>query len=479
MRKAAKQLAVCAVIIAVLCAVSRFAFFRDLSVYIHLGYGENHPRVTAVSSDPSVMTAGETEYVGSYAKVTVRGVSRGAADLLVLDEAGEQISFRPMKVGLLNSVYDEATGNYTGDSTVICGVAAFWLLMSAVMVWHFLRKKGSEFYDYSTIYYAGFSIFALASGAILAVIAADRIINPEDFSMLSAYIMISGAATTFMNLTAPALVFFALMMAVSNIVLLRHSGMNPKNMLGILVSLVLIGGEALGLYLYNQDFAGSEWEFRMRITLENTYSTVFVYCQCMLTGAVISALLAAKRRPAPDRDFIIIHGCWFRKDGTLPPLLRSRADAALNFWKQQKQATGKEAVFIPSGGQGPDETMPEAEAIRRYLISQGVEERLILPETESATTLENMRCSREIILQANPEGKTAFATSSYHVFRSGVWARQAGLEAEGIGARTKWWFWPNAFMRETAGLLLKRWKQELLFLLLLTAFFTALSVVLW
>ena len=76
------------------------------------------------------------------------------------------------------------------------------------------------------------------------------------------------------------------------------------------------------------------------------------------------------------------------------------------------------------------------------------------------------------------DGKIVFTTSSYHVFRSGLWARQAGLSAEGLGSRTKWWFWPNAFMRETAGLLQKRWKQELLFLLLLIVFFGILSMIL-
>ena len=69
-----------------------------------------------------------------------------------------------------------------------------------------------------------------------------------------------------------------------------------------------------------------------------------------------------------------------------------------------------------------------------------------------------------------------FSTTGYHVFRSGVWAGQAGLPAEGIGSPTKWWFWPNAFMRETLGLLQKRWKQELLFLLLLIGFFALLSL---
>ena len=198
----------------------------------------------------------------------------------------------------------------------------------------------------------------------------------------------------------------------------------------------------------------------------------------MLTGSVICGVVAARRRPAPDKDYIIILGCWFRPDSTLPPLLRGRVDKALGFWQTQKEKNGKEARFIPSGGQGCNEPMPEGEAIRRYLLDQGIEDRLILPEDQSASTYENMANSRKIILDTGPEGKTVFATSSYHVFRSGLWARQAGLSAEGLGSRTKWWFWPNAFMRETAGLLQKRWKQELLFLILLIVFFGILSVVL-
>ena len=123
--------------------------------------------------------------------------------------------------------------------------------------------------------------------------------------------------------------------------------------------------------------------------------------------------------------------------------------------------------------------MPEAEAIRQYLLSKGIEDRLILPEDRSRNTYENMDFSRRIIEEENPESQVVFATSSYHVFRSGLCARQAGLTAEGIGSKTKWWFWPNAFMRETVGLMQKRWKQELLFLVTLIAFFGTLSMVLW
>ena len=123
-----------------------------------------------------------------------------------------------------------------------------------------------------------------------------------------------------------------------------------------------------------------------------------------------------------------------------------------------------------------DEPIPEAEAMRRYLLKQGIPEERILPEPRAENTFQNMAFSREIIQQVNPLGKPLFVTTNYHVFRSGVWAAEAGIPSEGIGSRTVWWFWPNAFMRETVGLLLNRWWQELLFLLMLIAFLILLSL---
>ncbi len=69
-------------------------------------------------------------------------------------------------------------------------------------------------------------------------------------------------------------------------------------------------------------------------------------------------------------------------------------------------------------------------------------------------------------------------TTNYHVFRSGVWASLAKLPAEGVGSRTKWWYWPNAFMRECVGLLKNRVRQELLMMMATIAFFGLLSMAL-
>ena len=476
MRKAAKQIVICAALLAVLCVLGRFAVFNRFILYIPLGDGAGEETAEVIVDRPEVLRTGETEIRDGYMRIPVYPLRPGETDVRLTSREG---ALWPLRVDRFLSVYNESNDNFTGDTGLLICVTMFWLLVSAIMVWHFLRAKGTAFYDHGTIYYAGFSLFALASGIMMLEITAAHMAHPETYHMLAAFHTISGAGTRYMELTGPLMLLFAGTMAVSNIALLRHERPRPQNFLGLLISLLLVAGEAVEIYLYTQDLMGSEWEIMIHDTVQNTYAAAFIYCQCMLTGAVICGLLAARHRPAADKDFIIILGCWFREDGSLPPLLRGRADKALEFWHRQKNETGKEAFFIPSGGQGSNEPMPEAEAIRQYLLSKGIEDRLILPEDRSRNTYENMANSGRIIREKKPGGKTVFSTTGYHVFRGGLWARRAGLSAEGIGSRTKWWFWPNAFMRETAGLLQKRWRQELLFLFLMAVFFGVLSVVLW
>ena len=473
MRKAAKQILICAAGLILFCVVCRFTLFNRFSVYIPL---TDVPEASAAEADnrPQVRFAGIRVKNGAY-EIPVFVEGPGRAEIKVGKEGTEHV----LEVDRLNTVYDRTTGNFTGDAAVLIAVTVFWLLVSAIMVWHFTRAKGPAFYDYGTIYYAGFSIFALATALVLLNVTVSHLVHPESYSMYSAYSAISGASIRYMQLTTPLMLVFAGAMAVSNIVLLRHERPRPQNYLALLVAGLLVLGEAVGWFLFSRDFSGPETGNRVAAILVNTYATVFVYFQCMLTGAVICGVMAARHTPSLDKDFVIILGCWFRKDGTLPPLLRSRTDKALSFWRQQKESAGREACFIPSGGQGKNETMPEAEAMSRYLLEQGVCGDVILPEKESKNTYQNMVFSDRIIRDTNPAGKAVFATSNYHVFRSGVLARQAGLSYEGIGAKTKWWFWPNAFMRETAGLLQKRWKQELLFLVVLVAYFGLLSMILW
>ena len=478
MRKAIKQIAVCALALVLFCVVCRLTVFRTYVAHIPIrGHAPGELQIT-MEPDPGRVRLGDVTWHGEYGSVPVHPDRPGNVDLVLTDQAGEDVAIHLLRVGALGTVYDWQTGGFTGDTGVLIAVTLFWLAVSAIMLWHYFQAKGPAYYAYSTIYFAGFSLFSLVTGLVLLQVTVSHILQPMDFSMLSAYSVINGASAQFMLLTMPLMVVFAIAMAISNVALLRHERARLQNVLGLGVSLLLIVGEAVGFLLLSRNFSGSEWEGRVQSTVENVYATVFVYFECMLVGSVICGVRAARRQPAPDKDFIIILGCWFRRDGTLPPLLRGRVDRAIAFWKAQRDSTGKTALLIPSGGQGPGETMPEAEAMRRYLVDQGIPEAVIRPETRSRNTYQNMAFSKEIVDGIDDRGKTLFATTNYHVFRSGLWTNQAGLPAEGIGGKTKWWFWPNAFMRECAGLLQKRWKQELLFLLALIVFFGVLSLVL-
>jgi uncharacterized SAM-binding protein YcdF (DUF218 family) len=157
------------------------------------------------------------------------------------------------------------------------------------------------------------------------------------------------------------------------------------------------------------------------------------------------------------------------------PLLRGRIDRALQFSARQKEKTGREAVFIPSGGQGKNECISEGRSIADYLAAHGVPESRMLVEDQSVNTLENMRFSKQIIDEKNPKAKVAFSTTNYHVFRSGILAQSVGLDAQGMGSPTKWYFWPNAFIREFIGLLVTEKKAMIILLTEMVAFFTLLT----
>ena len=166
-------------------------------------------------------------------------------------------------------------------------------------------------------------------------------------------------------------------------------------------------------------------------------------------------------------DYIIIHGAGL--DGPRPtPLLAGRIDKALELWNKQHQH-GK---FVVSGGQGADEVVSEAQAMRDYLLEKDVPLDAILMEDKSTTTWENLKYSIGIInndwtaaagaISADASAfssssaastisadfTTAVVTSDFHVFRCAEYAHNLVLKADGIGSHTKGWYWPTAFIRE-------------------------------
>ena len=427
--------------------------------------------------DTGTLYFDEPKMADGHIRVQMKPGQRGEVWSQLKDGSGQPLSYGSYHVGAFGTIYDYSTGGFTQDSVVLAVLSAFFLVESLLLFLAFRRAKGASFYAYSTIHTVGFSLFMLLTGITVLSGTVRHLTDPVRYPMMYVYEQVISASYHFIRMTFPFILLFAASMTVSNIALLQHERRRLRNVLGILISIFMAAGAVLALWMYNLNFSGSESEYWVRMMIMTVYATVYVYFECMLTGAVICGVIAAKHIPEGDCGYIIILGCGFRKDGSLPPLLKGRVDRAVSFWKEQKEK-GVNAVLIPSGGQGRDETMAEAEAMRRYLAAQNIPQENILVENKSANTYQNMEFSRKLIEEHGLKAKVVFSTTNYHVFRSGVWASLAGLQAEGIGSPTKWWFWPNAFMRECVGLLVNRWKQELVLLLLMNALFGVLAIML-
>ena len=159
----------------------------------------------------------------------------------------------------------------------------------------------------------------------------------------------------------------------------------------------------------------------------------FALQYCVTAAAVLLALmliflmLAGYTGGATGSEqAIIVLGAGL--DGDQPNgTLRARLDRAAEFAEAHPQTP-----IVVSGGQGDDEILPEAEAMKNYLVSQkGIDEGRILTESRSTITEENFAFSLALLESVGLTADTpvAYVTSDYHCYRAGLYAKLAGLTA--------------------------------------------------
>lgn len=238
------------------------------------------------------------------------------------------------------------------------------------------------------------------------------------------------------------LIFF-----IEGIKLIRHEGLRSKNLLTILFSVLLY------LYLTVWPMIGQLEKGKFGTRLYMLISLLAVYVLTLLAVYLLSAALnlihLKKRRGA---DYIVVLGAGLI-GGEVTPLLAARINRAIELSEYNA-----DAVLIMSGGQGPDEDIAEGEAMAEYAEQKGVDAEKIIVEGRSASTGENLLFSRECMEKDRP--KVIVVTTTYHVFRALLLAKQQGLRCVGFGAKTKWYFTLNALIREFAGYLHLTWKRH-------------------
>jgi len=430
---------------------------------------------TVTTADENIVKVVSTECKDGMMNVLLKAVGKGSTQAHVNWEPvdNDEMSIYNLDTTLhvtpFGGVRDSVSGVFTGWKAVPVGLMLVFFAASLSLFSAFNRRRKTQLFSYITVMCAGLGLFTLVLSIFALSFAIEGIFTPN-MTLWLMYLRLVTACQNFVTWTAPFVVLFAAALLISNIVLLKKEGFALSNLLGLGAALLAFAGVAGGIILFY-----SRRSFSMRNAVCNTYAALFCYFECMLFSVMLSALIAAKHLPDFDKDFIVILGCRIRPDGSLYPMIRARVDRAMEFAKMQEDATGKLATFLPSGGKGSDECMAEAEGMAKYLRQNGIDDERIVIEKQSTTTWENMVMSKAIVDHHKPSAKVAFSTNNYHVFRSGMLARQAGWEIDGMGSETKWYFWPNAFTREIIGLLATKVWVHLGIMAMLAVAFTAMT----
>ena len=139
-------------------------------------------------------------------------------------------------------------------------------------------------------------------------------------------------------------------------------------------------------------------------------------------------MINSQLKSPENAQAIVVLGC--KVNGEVPSrMLARRLDSAYDFLKEND-----DVICIVSGGQGNDEKITEALAMKNYLVEKGINPDKIIMEDKSSNTYENMKFSAEI-LKTYGINKIAIVTDGFHQYRAGLIAKKYGLSPSAINAK--------------------------------------------
>ena len=322
----------------------------------------------------------------------------------------------------------------------------FWLFLAAIGLFALIY-----FWERRSIF---ISLFALniPVWALAWFISTGILVNNEILRLLA----IAVAMVLFLALlSGPFVLIFTLYL--NGFQILKREGVHLHNFLSMGLAV------ALTFYLFIAPFVVQSFSDI------SFFNMVFIYVGFLVSYAIIISMLYTTSsfinlvNLFPGKlDYVVVLGTGLIGD-QVTPLLASRIEKGIAIY--QKHPGSK---LIMSGGQGPDELMAEGQAMADYALEQGIPAEDIVIENQSTNTEENLKFSYALM---KPGSRFALVTNYYHVFRALLLARKLKIKCIGYGARTKFYFSLNAFIREFVGYLVMTKKAHLLFLGIVSAIY--------
>ena len=258
---------------------------------------------------------------------------------------------------------------------------------------------------------------------------------------------------------------FIVLLLSSGLRLIKREGKKLRNFLSLTLGIFCMTWVIISLYMPIPEGAHPVWMGIYRVVTFGVY-----YFFVALLIFVVSSLLNRIPIPFKTYDYIIVLGSGLIGE-KVSPLLAARIDKGIQLFHRFHTATHPVKVIF-TGGQGNDETLAEGDAMANYAMEKGMKKKDIIIEDKAVNTYENLLFSKQLIEEnVLNKGSTATyniitVTNNFHVFRALLWARKVRLKSDGAGAKTKFYFWLNALIREFIGVLYMQKKYHLSLILL-------------
>lgn len=239
---------------------------------------------------------------------------------------------------------------------------------------------------------------------------------------------------------------------INGCIVLKKEGFSLAHLLPLMLGLCI--GVVLYSYIFlilqlEGSFVGYTVLQRIAYAMIMFAVNIILYFPIMLIGFYGYSAIYQRLPITHTPDFIIVLGCGLCGE-EVSPILAQRLDKAIETYHK----TGQISKIVVSGGKGADEAVPEALAMKNYLLLKGIPEEMIIMEDQSTTTRENMRFSHKIIKQIMPLYSGVFVTNNFHVLRSAILAKNLQVPVQGIGCRTAGYYRPAAAIREGVAIIL-------------------------
>lgn len=207
---------------------------------------------------------------------------------------------------------------------------------------------------------------------------------------------------------------------------------------------LILGALCIGWSVLHRQVIQREllWAKRM----EQIVAVVLCICLAGFLFVLGNIIREAHQEPKPKADYVIILGAHVFGE-RMSANLKYRVQVAGEYLKENPNTKA-----ILSGGQGNGEDISEAEAMRRYLVQEGIsEDRLLLDDT-SVNTEQNIANSAKLI--GSKEKRVVVVSNDFHIYRAKRIARKQGYRyVEGLGSKTHPHTIPNCFSREVLAVL--------------------------